>query len=60
MAQGDAITEAAARDEAIDWQHRASERSLSYGEISDAQAYFEGLAERFPALVAELRENGII
>ncbi len=48
-----------AQDLAIDWQHWASEQSLSYGELADYAAYFEALAAKFD-LVDEFQENGII
>jgi hypothetical protein len=49
-----------AREEAISWQHWHSEQSLSYGEMSEWQEYFEALAERWPDLTDEFSENGII
>lgn len=51
-------TAAEARDAAIEWQ--ASQAPMSWGEIADAQAYFEQLADRFPELRDEFEENGII
>lgn len=48
-----------ARQKAIEWQHEASERGLSYGEHAEAGAYFSKLAKRF-GLVQEFKENGII
>lgn len=44
---------------AINWQHWASERSLSYSELAEWQAYFTELAERF-GLHDEYKENGIL
>jgi hypothetical protein len=48
-----------ARSIAIEWQHWASEQSMSYGEIAEWEAYFRALAEKFD-LEAEFTENGII
>jgi hypothetical protein len=48
-----------ARQEAINWQKWASQRSLSYGEIAEYVAYFYKLARKFH-LVREFKENGII
>jgi hypothetical protein len=48
-----------ARDIAIEWQHWASEQSMSWGELADWQGYFVELAERF-GLTEEFTENGII
>ena len=48
-----------ARQHAIDFQHWASERSLSYGELAEWQDHFATLAERF-GLTDEFRENGIL
>lgn len=45
---------------AQDWQAWASEQSLSYGELAEYQAYFSALAEKFPELTEEFKENGII
>lgn len=44
---------------AIDWQQWASGRNLSYGELSEWQAIFVELAEKF-GLQEEFQENGII
>lgn len=48
-----------ARNEAIEWQHEASEKCLSYGELYEAATYFEKLAKRY-GLTEEFKENGII
>lgn len=48
-----------AKQFAIDWQSWASDRALSYRELSDWQVYFEDLADKF-GLVGEFKENGII
>jgi hypothetical protein len=57
------IQEVSSKDEAqqiaIDWQSWQAEQSLSYGELAEFQAYFQGLAEKFD-LVDEFKENGII
>jgi len=49
-----------ARDHAIDWQHWADKENLSYGELAVWGRHFEELAERFPELTEEFKENGII
>ncbi len=49
-----------ARQFAIDWQNWASDQSLSYGELIKYQAYFTELAEKFPELEEEFKENAII
>jgi hypothetical protein len=48
-----------ARQLAIDWQHQASEESLSYAELSAWARFFEKLGKRF-GLIREFKENGII
>jgi hypothetical protein len=50
---------AAARQEAIDWQEGLAGTSMSYGELAEAQGYFEKQARRY-GLVREFRENAII
>lgn len=47
-----------ARQKAIDWQMEAAEKSLSYGELAEAQAYFERLGRHY-GLLREFRENAI-
>ena len=47
-----------AREQAIDWQIETSEQNLSYGELADAQEYFEKQGRRY-GLLQEFRENGI-
>lgn len=47
-----------ARQKAIDWQYAFSETSMSWGELADAQAYFEALGRRY-GLLGEFHENGI-
>lgn len=47
-------------DIAVEWQQWASEQSLSYGEVTYYQNYFEALAEKFPELTDEFKENAII
>jgi len=46
------------RQEAIDWQYEAAEMNLSYGELADAQEYFERQGRRY-GLLQEFRENAI-
>jgi hypothetical protein len=48
-----------ARQQAIDWQHWASEQSMSYGELGNYQDHFERVAAKF-GLTEEFQENGII
>lgn len=52
-------TKEEARDQAINWQQWVSEQDLSYGELSEWQAYFEELAYKFN-LTVEFKENCII
>lgn len=49
-----------AQDLAIAWSHLAGEQDMSMGELLEWQDYFETLAERFPELADEFRENAII
>lgn len=49
-----------ARQKAIEWQGWAGDQSLSYSEVAEWGSYFETLAERFPELAEEFRENAII
>lgn len=46
------------RQEAIDWQYESAEMNLSYGELADAQEYFERQGRRY-GLLQEFRENAI-
>lgn len=48
-----------ARDIAINWQFRFSERKMFMSDLVEAQSYFETLGKRF-GLTKEFRENGII
>ena len=52
-------TKEEARQKAIDYQNWASKKSMSYGEVSLWQTYFETLAEKFE-LTEEFKENAII
>lgn len=45
---------------AIDWQNAMSEESPSYGELAEYQDYFTKLAEKYPELAEEFKENAII
>lgn len=47
-----------AREEAIEWQERFGEQSISYEELAIAQSVFEQLGRRY-GLLTEFRENGI-
>lgn len=49
-----------AQDLAIEWQDWQAEQSLSIGEYSEWQNYFESLAHKFPELTDEFKENAII
>lgn len=49
-----------ARSFAIDWQGWASEQAMYWSELAEWQAYFEWLAEKYPELKEEFKENGII
>jgi len=49
-----------ARDLAIEWQNWQSEQSLSLDQTLEWQAYFEKLANKFPDLTEEFKENCII
>ena len=46
-------------NQAIEYQIKAGEASLSYGEIHENFIYFEKLAKRY-GLKKEFKENGII
>lgn len=46
-------------NQAIEYQIKAGEDSLSYGEIHENFIYFEKLAKRY-GLKKEFKENGII
>ena len=47
-----------AREEAIDWQNKASEGNMSYGELAETGDHFYKLGKRY-GLLREFRENGI-
>lgn len=47
-----------AREEAIEWQERFGEQSISCEELAIAQSVFEQLGRRY-GLLTEFRENGI-
>jgi hypothetical protein len=49
-----------ARDAAINWQSWMSDQTMSWGEVTEWEAYFSWLAARFPELTDEFVENGII
>ena len=47
-----------ARNTAICWQEKFRDSSMSWGELAEAQDYFEKLGKRY-GLLAEFRENGL-
>jgi glutamyl-tRNA reductase len=47
------------REEAIDWQHWQSNRSMSWLQTCNWSEYFYELAKKFD-LIEEFKENGII
>jgi hypothetical protein len=49
-----------ARDLAIEYSNWVGDQSLSYGELIYYTNYFEALAEKYPTLVDEFKENIII
>lgn len=49
-----------ARDVAITWQQWQSEQDLSIGQLMEYQEFFEALANKFPTLKEEFKENAII
>ena len=53
-------TQEQAHDLAVEWQHWQSEQSLSWGETSEWQDFFEQLCLKFPELREEFKENAII
>lgn len=48
-----------ARQVAIEWQNNLEDRSYSYDELMQWQAYFTKLGERF-GLLDEFQENGVL
>lgn len=46
------------RNEAIDWQQKFSEKSYSWAELAEKQAYFYEMGKRY-GLLREFHENGI-
>lgn len=48
-----------ARQYAMDWQQWQNKGNMSYGEISEWQAIFTELADKYN-LTEEFKENGII
>lgn len=54
-----AATADEARQHAIEWQNWQADQSMTWGELSEWQAVFIDLAERFD-LQDEFTENGII
>lgn len=47
-----------ARQIAIDWQAKASETAMSYGELAETGDYFYRLGKKY-GLLTEFRENAI-
>jgi hypothetical protein len=52
-------SEEQARDLAIEWQHSISQKSMSWGEVLEYETYFSQLADKFPNLKDEFKENAI-
>jgi hypothetical protein len=52
-------TKEEARQYAIDWQHKTTNKSLSYGELAEYAGQFRTLGKKF-GLLREFKENGII
>lgn len=52
-------TKAEAREIATNWQHKFSQRRMSYSELANDQQYFETLGKKF-GLKKEFKENGIL
>jgi ribosomal protein S24E len=48
-----------ARNTAIYWQEKFSEKSMSYEELAKAQSHFEKLGKRY-GLLAEFRERNLL
>lgn len=47
-----------ARNEAIKWQYKISDKSISWAELAEAGDYFYTLGKRY-GLLREFHENGI-
>lgn len=60
LKQEEVVSQQQARGLAIEWQHWQADRSMSYGELTIWQEFFAELAEKFPDLIDEFKENGII
>jgi hypothetical protein len=52
-------TKEEASEQAMDWQHEFSNKSMSWADVMEAANYFEKLAKKF-GLTKEFKENGII
>jgi len=52
-------TKEEARQEAIEWQYRQSNLSLSIQDVCDKAEYFRILGKKF-GLLREFKENGIL
>ena len=59
-AKYDVKTAEDARELAIQWQCWMSEQDISMSEFAEWGSYFEDIAERFPELREEFKENAII
>ena len=55
-----AETKEEAIDYAIEWQHWSSNVSMSWSEVQEWQEVFEMLADNFPSIREEFKENCII
>ncbi len=54
------LTAGQAQEEAIEWQTSFDGADYDTSELIEWQSYFETLAEKFPELTDEFKENGII
>ena len=48
------------RDIAIQWQQWAGDTDMSYGELAAWNDWFRELADKYPELLEEFEENGIL
>ena len=48
------------RDLAIEWSYGAAAENYSWGEFAEWGSFFASVADKFPELLDEFRENAII